>query len=207
MRVPSCLRLFHSRKLIGAYAALMVVSSAISPAQAGFLEDLFGDDDAPRQAAPPPPRAAARPARRSGAGFSIRLNEVRKAAHSKAVREADGDDPNDHREYVAGSRPHKPRLCGVTEQAQTQTDHSADYLRDETLHAGDSIVTDRSIVVFRGNSACPHTAADFVPLAQSSLPKAQRNALADLERAMRSPARRFSVEKQAAARVVGQFNQ
>jgi hypothetical protein len=206
MRVPSCLRLFHSRKLIGACAALMVASSAIPPAQAGFLEDLFGDDDAPRQAAPPP-RAAARPARRSGAGLSSRLNEVRKATRSKAAREADGDDPNDHREYVAGSRPHKPRLCGVTEQARTQTDHSADYLRDETLHAGDSIVTDRSIIVFRGNSACPHTAADFVPLAQSGLPKAQRNALADLERAMRSPARRFSIEKQAAARVVGQINQ
>jgi hypothetical protein len=206
MRVPSCLRLFHYRKIIGAYAALMVATSAISPAQAGFLEDLFGDDDAPRQAAPPP-RAAPRPARRSGAGFSIRLNEVRKAARTKAVREADGADPNDHREYVAGSRPHKPRLCAVTEQPQTRTDHATDYLRDETLHAGDSIVTDRSIVVFRGNSACPHTAADFVPLAQSNLPKAQRNALADLERAMRSPARRFSIEKQAAARVVGQINQ
>ncbi len=201
MRVSCYFPLFRFGKLTGAYVALMLASSFISSAQAGFLEDLFGDDDAPRQAAPPAPRAA-RPARRSG-GFSIRLNEVRKP-NRKAIQEDDRDDPNDHREYVAGSRPHKPRLCAMSERAQTPADHSSDYLRDETLQAGDSVVTERSIIVFRGQSACPHTARDFVPLAQSGLPRAQRNALADLERAMRTPARRFVVEKQAAAKVVGQ---
>lgn len=197
--------LFHSRKTLDALAIVLLALSLVSPAQAGFLEDLFGDDDAPRQAAPPP--RAARPARRSTGGFSIRLNDARKPARNKEVRDADGDDPKDRREYVAGSRPHKPRLCAMSEQPRTPADHASDYLRDETLQAGDSVVTERSIVVFKGQSACPHTAADFVPLAQSRLPKAQRNALADLERAMRTPARRFAVEKQAAARVVGQISE
>jgi hypothetical protein len=200
------MRLSHFFKSLGCGAfslscgaAVLIAFAPISPARAGFLEELFGAEETP-QAAPPP---RARPAKKSsGAGFSIRLNEGRKAAAKTAPQDADGG----RRDYVAGSRPLKPRLCTVASRSEPTERQSADYLRDETLRSGDSVVTDGDIIVFKGRSACPHTAGDFVPLARSSLPRAQRNALADLERAMKSPARRFEAAREPAAKIVGQVN-
>ncbi len=201
MRLSHILKSFGVGALtVSCGAGVLLAFSPISPAQAGFLEELFGVEEAP-QAAPAP---RARPARKSsGSGFSIRLNEGRKAAAKTAPQDADG---GGRRDYVAGSRPQKPRLCTLANKSEPAAGHAGDYLRDETLRSGDSVVTDGDIVVFKGNSACPHTATDFVPLARSNLPRSQRNALADLERAMRSPARRFETERQPAAKIVGQVN-
>jgi len=178
-----------------------------APAQAGFLEDLFGGDDTP-QAAPAPRARAARPTRAARSEFSIRINEGRRASRTADRKATDAD--GDHRDYVAGSRPQKPRLCAPAgETKETAEATTTAYLRDETLRAGDSVVTDGDIVVFKGRSACPHTARDFVSLARSDLPKAKRNALAALEQTMRAPPRAFvhEREKEAGPRVVGQVSQ
>ncbi|MGJ0509932.1 MAG: hypothetical protein ACR652_22960 [Methylocystis sp.] len=199
MRDGFCTVFDLSRRGAGLVVALSAILALGAPAEAGFLEDLFGIDDGV-QHAPPPPRARA--PRNSGRGdYSIRVLEGRKASGG-AQKNADGD----RRDYVAGSRPQKPRLCATPEQAATAAPSSA-YLRDETLRAGDSVVTDGDIVVFKGRSACPHTAADFVSVARSDLPKAKRNALVALEQAMKSPAPVFTVGAHARPRLVGQVTE
>jgi hypothetical protein len=210
MRVASIFS-FRSHACAFSGAALFLALTLTPSAQAGFLEEIFGGDDAPPQVAAP--RAHA-PRRSGGGDFSIRLNEGRRAGRAtegrKAVRatKAAPDADGDRRDYVAGSRPQKPHLCAVSQNAPAEGTETA-YLRDETLRAGDSVVTTGDIVVFKGHSACPHTAADFVPLARANLPRGRRNVLADLERAMKSPAHPFGSvhDKQAAARVVGQVSQ
>lgn len=210
MRVASIFK-FTSHACAFSGAALFISLAFTPSAQAGFLEDIFGGDDAPAQVAAP--RAHA-PRRSGGGDFSIRLNEGRRAGRAsesrKAARtpKAAPDANGDRREYVAGSRPQKPHLCAVSQNSPAEGSET-DYLRDETLRAGDSVVTTGDIIVFKGHSACPHTAADFVPLARANLPRGRRNVLADLERAMKSPAHPFGSahDKQAAARLVGQVSQ
>lgn len=188
-------------------ACLLAALGTSGYAHAGFLEDLFGEDDSSQQVA----RPRAQPSRRTGGSdFSIRVNDGRRARRAPRIPGTkDGTDADgDRREHVAGSRPQKPRLCTVS-QTDPAPDAQTNYLRDETLRAGDSVVTPGDIIVFKGHGACPHTAADFVPLARSNLPKARRNALADLERAMKSPARPFGAlpENKDGSKVVGQVSQ
>lgn len=181
MRVELLYKLSNGVGLIAAFSLLL----AVAPARGDFLDDLFGGDSAPQ---PAPFRA--KPARKAGRdGFSIRTLGNHKP--SRMAKDQNADDAG-HGPYVAGSRPQKAALCNATGGATKEP--ALAYLRDETLRAGDSIVTDRAIVVFKGSHACPHTAADFVSVARADLPRAKRNALATLEQSMRSPQRGFALE-------------
>ncbi len=172
---------------VGRIAALTLILVVNAPARADFLDDLFGGGDATPQPAP----TWARPARKAVRNFSIRPLEERKPA--RMAKEQNNGDSGDagHGPYVAGSRPQKAALC--TAPGPAKLDGSTAYLRDETLRAGDSVVTDGAIVVFKGSRACPHSASDFVTVARADLPKAKRNALAALEQSMRSPQRGFVI--------------
>jgi|WetSurMetagenome_2_1015567.scaffolds.fasta_scaffold465125_1 hypothetical protein len=186
--------------------ALFLAFGAATPAQADFLDDLFGGGS---NDATPGPAPRARPSRGGRDNFSIHLKEPRRAQR-KVAREAPGEGPGGP--YVAGSRPQKPLLCMTSAQAPDKGDGKSDesvaYLRDETLRAGDSIVTPGEIVVFKGGGACPHVAKDFVSLARSGLPKVKRNALAALQQGLKSPSRAFDMEdaRPTSGRVVGQVN-
>lgn len=185
------------------FAALPVILALAAPARADFLDDLFGSFESAPRWAPAAPRATPHRHRFSRRSFSIRLSEPRK--EKKAIREAQSD-PQDS---AAGSKPQKPRLCAAPGGAPAHTDASTAYLRDETLRAGDSIVTESRIVVFTGRGACPHKAADFVSIARADLSRSRRNALAALEDAMRSPTSRFSLHaaKDAGPKILGQIRQ
>jgi hypothetical protein len=62
---------------------------------------------------------------------------------------------------------------------------AADYspLNDPTLRRGDAIMTPAGIVVFGGEEGGPHRQGDFIALAGARLPRAKRQALAEMERA------------------------
>lgn len=193
-RIPGC--------VAGLFALLLAIAAS-APAKADFLDDLFGGG--PSEA--PPPQHV-RPARAPRDNFSIRLKEPRRQAakQKKIARTAPLDD---QKQYVAGSRPQKPLLCAVSGPANVKADDKAEestaYMRDETLRAGDSVVTPGEIVVFKGGGACPHAQTDFVSLSRSGLPKVKRNALVSLQQGLKSPPRAFTVDdgKQAGPRVVG----
>ncbi len=187
---------------------LAIVTLSGAPARADFLDDLFGGGDSAPQAAAP---ARARPTRAKPARnvsrdtYSIRLLDARKPRRQKDRADAEQETAKGdagHGPYVAGSRPQKAALCVSADAARP--DNSTAYLRDETLRAGDSVVTEGSIIVFKGNRACPHRATDFVSVARADLPRGKRNALAALELGMRAPQRAFTVEASAdRARVAG----
>ncbi|RTL79534.1 MAG: hypothetical protein EKK29_20770 [Hyphomicrobiales bacterium] len=182
MRVQLLYRLLSGAGCLAVFSVILVSGA---PARADFLDDLFGGDGAPQ---PAPVRM--KPARRAVRNFSIRpLDEHR--LQRAAKEPGDGGDAG-HGPYVAGSRPQKAALCDTA--GPVKLDSSSAYLRDETLRAGDSVVTDGAIVVFKGSRACPHSASDFVSVARADLPKAKRNALAALEQGMRSPQRGFVIE-------------
>lgn len=178
------IRLYRLSRDAGRIAGLFLLLAASAPARADFLDDLFGGGDS----APPP--AASRPARKAQRGsFSVHpLAEHKSARTTKGHEEGDAG----HGPYVAGSRPQKAALCGAADPATSE--RSTAYLRDETLRAGDSIVTDGAIVVFKGSRACPHRASDFVSVARADLPRSTRNTLAALEQSMRSPQRGFTID-------------
>jgi hypothetical protein len=194
-----------SRRTPGWFPSLFALFLAIAvsaPAKADFLDDLFGGgNDAP------PPAQRARPTHVPRDNFSIRLKEPRRQAQKKAPRAAPGED---QKQYVAGSRPQKPLLCAVqgqpADKADDKSGESTAYIRDETLRAGDSIVTPGEIVVFKGGGGCPHAQTDFVSLARSSLPKVKRSALISLQQGLKAPPRAFTVEdgKQAGPKVVSE---
>jgi hypothetical protein len=56
-------------------------------------------------------------------------------------------------------------------------------LEDPTLRKGDLIMTDAGVRVFRGAHALPYDMNDFVGVAQSTLPPAERDALMAMDRA------------------------
>jgi hypothetical protein len=203
-----------SRRIAGSLllvSACLLALAASAPAKADFLDDLFGggsNDAAPAAA------QRARPARAARDNFSIRLKEPRRPVAKrvepkKVAREAAGDD---HGAFVAGSRPQKPLLCADPATASDKSDDKSGeataYLRDETLRAGDSIVTPGEIVVFKGGGACPHAPKDFVSLARSGLQKTKRSALISLQQGLKAPPPAFDVDgaKPSGPRIVGQAN-
>jgi hypothetical protein len=202
MRVRTSFR----QRIPGCLASIFTLFLAIgvnAPARADFLDDLFGggSNDAP------PPHV--RPSRGPRDNFSIRLKEPRRQA-AKQRKIARTGPAEDQKQYVAGSRPQKPLLCaapGPTNvKADDKLEESTAYMRDETLRAGDSVVTPGEIVVFKGGDACPHAHSDFVSLARSGLPKVKRNALVSLQQGLKSPPRAFTVEdgKQTGSKIVGE---
>jgi hypothetical protein len=189
--------------------ALPLLFASTSLANADFLDDLFGDDQ--RVAAPPPSRERSiRMRSRPRGDFSIRLNEGHRAAKASSqrfrghsagtghTRTIEGNSKPDEK-YSAGSRPQKAALCFTASEAQPALANSTAYLHDETLRAGDGVVTEGAIVIFRGRGACPHSPADFVPVAHALLPRSTKNALVLLQQGMRSPHHVFNVHAFRAA--------
>lgn len=176
--------------LLSCLAALFLLGAFSAPARADFLDDLFGGSNDATPA--PAPRVRVRIPRDN---FSIKLKETRR---STARKTADGDSA----QYSAGSRPQKPLLCAAqsTQNANsdTRSGESTAYLRDETLRAGDSVVTPGQIVVFKGGGGCPHASGDFVSLSRSGLPKIKRNALVSLQQGLKEP-RNLDVDDEAPA--------
>lgn len=160
-------------------ATLLVVCAWSTGARAGFFEELFGDGGETKAAAPAAPAPQAR--RRQPAGsvsFSIHGNISAKERRSIGRKSDDASD--------GGSKPQKSVFCAQGLSARANPDSDDVRLHDGTLRAGDSLVTADGIVVFKGRAACPHTASDFVGLAQSRLPAARRNALEQLEHTMQT---------------------
>lgn len=183
--------------------AIFLTFAAAAPARADFLDDLFGGGSSD---APPAPAARARPTHAARDNFSIKLKESRRSQQRARAGQGDGA------QYSAGSRPQKPLLCAAETPPSVKTDEKAGestaYLRDETLRAGDSVVTPGQIVVFKGGGGCPHASGDFVSLARSSLPKVKRNALVSLQQGLKSP-RQFGAENdpQAGPKVAGEASE
>lgn len=177
---------FFHRALVPALLVGIVFSM---PAKADFLDDLFGGGSEPA----PAPAQRARPTHLPRDNFSIKLKETRKSAQRKAARAASVDGG----QYSAGSRPQKPLLCQP--KPDEKTGESTAYLRDETLRAGDSIVTPDQIVVYRGGGGCPHASGEFVSLAHAGLPKGKRSALVSLQQGLRAPQGFEADDERAAA--------
>jgi hypothetical protein len=66
-------------------------------------------------------------------------------------------------------------------------------LNDATLRKGDSIMTSKGIVVFRGAGRMPYAQSDFTTLANASMPRDKREILAAIERAALPNLHRASV--------------
>jgi hypothetical protein len=190
--------------LVRCLPAIFLVLTAAAPAKADFLDDLFGGGSSET----PAPAARARPAHASRDNFSIRLKDSRRAQQRSAhTGQGDGGP-----QYSAGSRPQKPLLCGGAAPAGAKPDdktgESTAYLRDETLRAGDSVVTPDQIVVFKGGGGCPHASGDFVSLTRSGLPKIKRNALVSLQQSLKAPGH-FGTgnDRQAGPKIAGEANE
>jgi Protein of unknown function (DUF2865) len=68
--------------------------------------------------------------------------------------------------------------CG----AQGARENANALLGDPTLRKGDLVMTTDGVRMFRGSSSSPYGLNDFVSLAQSSLPRAERDELMAMER-------------------------
>jgi hypothetical protein len=155
--------------IFGVFAAF----SSAPAAQAGFLEDLFGwgQSEQPRAAVARAPRDP----RVRHAGQRRRAPARRMVVVHHNV--ADGS--------VAGSKPVRPELC-YTGASATGAPSTEKLLHDATLRPGDTLVTDEGVRIFSGRVACPHTAGDFLTLAEARrIPKAQQVTLAAIEKTMK----------------------
>ena len=68
--------------------------------------------------------------------------------------------------------------CG----GKSARENATALLEDPTLRKGDLIMTDAGVRVFRGAHALPYDMNDFVGVAQSTLPPAERDALMAMDR-------------------------
>jgi hypothetical protein len=167
--VEICVKVSRWSRLV---ATVLALSSWTAAAQAGFFEDLFGDNEtAPVRAAP-----QARPRQPASGSFSIRANVPSRRSLARKPGDAVSGD----------TKTQKAVFCAPNLSARANPDSDDVRLHDATLRAGDSLVTADGIVVFKGHAACPHTASDFVGLAQSKLPAAKRSALEQLEHTIRA---------------------
>lgn len=175
--------------------ASAVVTASYSTANADFLDDLFGgSDQAPHAAVPG--RAVKRqydttPRERAPRRVSRVKSEVQfmPVAQSKGrtdhrERELTTVAKADSRASSAGSKPVVLALCAPE---STLAGASAPLLLayDKTLRNGDILVTDSGVQVFRGHSACPHEARDFIALSSANMPKGKRSMLLALEESMK----------------------
>lgn len=198
----------HGRSLVGQFARFFMcglfVASLATPANAGFFEELFGlgGSDEARSAQRPQARVPHSSARRHS--FSLRFDSspkkiARERAHAMERETAEGSDST-------GARLSKPLFCSAEPVRRAAADKSLLRLQDATLRAGDSIVTPKGILIFRGRIGCPHSDEDFITLADSRLPRQKRDALLSLERTLPSfqPEDGARAEKPSELKVAGE---
>ncbi|KAF2991723.1 hypothetical protein MJC1_01288 [Methylocystis sp. MJC1] len=163
------------------FACGVFLASLARPANAGFLEELFGLGDAYQARSAPRTQAHVKHIYARRHSFSLRFDNLQKRnarARERQILENGSD--------LAEAKLPKPFFC-LAEPAQPQAeDNSFLLLHDATLRTGDGIVTPTGILVFRGRVGCPHSNADFVALADSGLPRQKRDALLSLERTLPS---------------------
>jgi hypothetical protein len=84
----------------------------------------------------------------------------------------------------AGSKPIVAALCAPE---STVGGASAPILLayDKTLRNGDILASDSGAQIFRGHSACPREARDFIALSSANMPKRQRSVLLALDESMK----------------------
>jgi hypothetical protein len=177
--------------------AFLVLAFASGPARADFLDDLFGGPEPaarPQASAPSHRERAAAPERAHRRENTLRT-EVRMmpvverakpragraqvAAQNPAPPKVDGS-------TAAGSKPVAVALC-APEETIAGAQPSSLLAYDKTLRNGDILVTDGGVQVFRGHTACPHSARDFIALSSAGLPRGKRNVLLAIEEATRRP--------------------
>jgi hypothetical protein len=155
-----------------AIPAIFVLTLSPTHAQAGFFEDLFGIAEPAARSAP-----ATEPlSSHSSQGARIRGSVRAQKASGTGARSR----------IAAGSKPVHASLC-ASEPAIASATPSGLLLYDKTLRAGDVLVTDTGVQVFRGQSACPHTARDFVALSTANVTKSRLGVLLAIEEATRRP--------------------
>jgi hypothetical protein len=175
--------------------ASVVVTASCSTANADFLDDLFGgNDQAPHAAVQghavkrhfdrtPRERAPRREFRvKSEVQFMSFVRSKGRPEHRE--RELTTVAKTDNSASSAGSKPVVAALCAPE---STVAGASAPLLLayDKTLRNGDILVTDSGVQVFRGHSACPHEARDFIALSSANMPKGKRSMLLALEESMK----------------------
>lgn len=197
----------HGRSLIGQFARFFMCglffASIVTPANAGFFEELFGLGGADEARSAPRPQARVRHTGTRRHSFSLRFDSSPKRvaherAHGSERETAEGADST-------GAKLFKPLFCAEP-TASLAADKSLLRLQDATLRAGDSVVTPTGILIFRGRVGCPHSDEDFVALADSRLPRQKRDALLSLERTLPSlrPEDGAKAEKTTKLKVAGE---
>jgi hypothetical protein len=175
--------------------ASAVVAASCSTANADFLDDLFGgSDQAPHAAVQgravkrhydTTPRERA-PRRESRVKSEVQFMPVArsKGRTDHQERELTTLAKTDDSASSAGSKPVVSALCAPE---STVAGASAPILLayDKTLRNGDILVTDSGGQVFRGPSACPHEARDFIALSSANMPKGKRSMLLALEESLK----------------------
>jgi hypothetical protein len=175
--------------------ASVVVAASYSPANADFLDDLFGGSDQAPHAAfqgravkrhyDTTPRERA-PKRESRVRSEVQFMPVARSKGRTDHRERDLTNvaKTDDSASSAGSKPVVAALCAPE---STIAGASAPILLayDKTLRKGDILVSNSGVQVFRGHSACPHEARDFIALSSTNMPKGKRSMLLALEESMK----------------------
>ena len=173
---------FNTLLVNSAVAATFFLSLPVSLSRAEFLDDLFGDDT------PSFSRSTPRATHQRGDDTqSQKSTKHANAQHRKPVsklasHQADDDgDAEDNKQKNV-----KFDLC--TDQTAQRTDAQKPdaYLYDKDLKKGDSVMTPSGVLVFKGNSGCPHRAEDFVALSSANAPKGSKKALATIDAAAKT---------------------
>ena len=155
---------------LGVGAAL--IFGGITAAQAGFFEKLFGVESEPEQPSyyyhQPAPNQGyidEAPTRRERRSLDLTVRPRPKERNAQRKNDRPGLQRGGLETAGAPSGPINP--VGNPEW----------YLQDATLRAGDIIVLEKEVLVFRGGRM-PFSRANFASLSQSDLPKEERNRLA-----------------------------
>ncbi len=144
--------------------ALIGLALSAAPAQAGFLDFLFGPPRPPAPVFEPP--AIIRP--------TVSRAELEARARARRARQEARDE--------ASRALTKERLARLKEILQEEGAMAA-FQADPTLRGGDIVVTQTGIDVFHGSSGASHSARDFTPVA--AMRGGDRAALIQLERVSR----------------------
>ena len=167
---------FGSSLRLGAFA--LVAAGSITGAQAGFFETLFGTEAAPEQPRyyyqPEQPQAETSSPRGYGRplGFTIR-----KRAKERAVRRERFEERRETRRERPS--PNAVRTAEVPAGPIDPAQNKNWYLQDPTLRAGDIVVLTNEVLVFKGGRM-PFSRDNFASLAESDLPKDERERLAHM---------------------------
>lgn len=175
----------------------VLVAASATEANADFLDDLFGGS------APVPhataPSVVVKRHNATAAKERVPRQVVRMKSEINFMPVARVKERQDHRERhfttvakgdegasSAGSKPIVAALCANEE---TIAGASAPLLLayDKTLRNGDILVMESGIQVFRGHSACPHDARDFIAISAVNMPRSKRSQLVAIEDAMHRP--------------------